>query len=1148
MSESLGSAYVEIIARLDKLQQGLDKGEAMTKRSSKKMQEDMSKVATSADTTYNRWLDHIGKVDRATSASSNVFLRAREQEQRAIQRLGVMQSSAWKDNEAFDRKRLAQLKAIELQQAKIQNAGLRKGDWSSATTEAEGFNRTLARISRTMAAFAAVSFTIALVKGFQELVSSGIQFNKEIESAKLGIGSIISTQGEFVTATGQQLQGVEKLNAALFMSDKLVNQLRIDNLKTTATFEQLTKAFQQTLAPGLGVGFNPDQVRKFTLSMMQAAGAMGVNQDMMAEETRSLLKGTITPRNTIIATALGITNEQIRSYKGNAQGLFDFLMGRLKEFQYAGELSQKIFTGLASNLKDAFMGVTGQSFEPLFNRLKEMMAQGIGSLVNISSSGISSNPAAISFFSSTNDAVVNSINYLEEFGRGLLGLDQKFQNFDSNRDTFYKLGLDIKNASADIKPFVSMVGEMGSKVSDVYNAMPDGIREYGLVGLILYGLQKKHPYLAAIVGTLAVFDKLKEATQDQPTSMFGLEGAKQEIDYLSKAIEEAGNKFKTALQSGGQNEVKSQVDGLVGTFKQFETQSMNTGQAYGYFTDYLGQSTYKINETKKSAEDLAKELDKLERNFSKFENRRTGLFENIGDQLRSAKIRLSVAQSGMAPAEQSVEVTYQEKLDKIRDYVDKSIKEGQDIALLMKDANILMSDAFETRSQELKTITENEKNSNDKKFTNKPTFELDRINQDFNRFDRNVRKVYQDLIDIDDEYNIKKQEASGNFLYIEQKNGERWIRQQQSQYEEYLINLENSIQEMRDKANKSGKVDPKVLEGIRVEEEKLVELLGQQEAKKEDIRKKGEEILAINIKIREAENKSSIAQLNLEYAQLTGTMQEQLALSILRLRTESDLAKLQNPELAGLIDRNTNAKINYESATKGDSFTAGFGAAYDKWRTEIPAMGQMGAEAFGQVTKAIDSAADALTQFVMTGKMDFTSFATSIITDLIRMQIRMQMMQMLGGGSGGGLFGVGSFLTSLLGMSGGYGHDAALGKGGYGIVPYHHSGALVGYTNSPSKMVDMSIFNNAPRLHNGLGDDEFPAILQKGERVTRKGGSAGISVPKPNIIINNNGQAVEAKEAKINMNDLREMQVEITLDILNSNGAVRNAVQSAARG
>ena len=355
-----------------------------------------------------------------------------------------------------------------------------------ASNEGENFNATLARLQRTLLAIATVVVFRELIRGFQTLVSSGIEFNKQIESAKLGIASILATQGEYVTQSGQQLQGVEKLNAAITMSDKLVNQLRIDNLKTTATFDQLVKAFQQTLAPGLSVGFNENQVRQYTLAMMQAASALGLNKDMMAEETRSMLKGTITARNTLIATSLGITNEQIRAFKGNAQGLFDFLMKKLKEFQFAGELSQKTFEGLFSNLKDAFMAVTGTSFEPLFNKLKEMMSGGIGAFITQTSTGLVANSEAVQFFNGIGDAIVSSINYLEEFGRGLLGMDQRFQNFDKHRDFFYKLGHDIRQVGEDIKPFLEQLGKVGGIIESTYNLIPEVIREDGLFHVILY--------------------------------------------------------------------------------------------------------------------------------------------------------------------------------------------------------------------------------------------------------------------------------------------------------------------------------------------------------------------------------------------------------------------------------------------------------------------------------------------------------------------------------------------------------------------------------------------------------------------------------------------------------------------------------------
>lgn len=57
-----------------------------------------------------------------------------------------------------------------------------------------------------------------------------------------------------------------------------------------------------------------------------------------------------------------------------------------------------------------------------------------------------------------------------------------------------------------------------------------------------------------------------------------------------------------------------------------------------------------------------------------------------------------------------------------------------------------------------------------------------------------------------------------------------------------------------------------------------------------------------------------------------------------------------------------------------------------------------------------------------------------------------------------------------------------------------HSGGMVGAGMGSRMMVNPMIFANAPRLHNGLAADEFPAILQRGEQVIPKGGSSGNGV------------------------------------------------------
>jgi pyridoxal/pyridoxine/pyridoxamine kinase len=85
--------------------------------------------------------------------------------------------------------------------------------------------------------------------------------------------------------------------------------------------------------------------------------------------------------------------------------------------------------------------------------------------------------------------------------------------------------------------------------------------------------------------------------------------------------------------------------------------------------------------------------------------------------------------------------------------------------------------------------------------------------------------------------------------------------------------------------------------------------------------------------------------------------------------------------------------------------------------------------------------------------------------------------------------------------------------GGYGAstVPQHmHSGGLVGSTFGRHINVPDWFSSFAPRLHNGLKADEYPAILQAGEHVIKRGGR---DEDKVNIQINNyTGEKAEVKE------------------------------------
>jgi tape measure domain-containing protein len=67
-------------------------------------------------------------------------------------------------------------------------------------------------------------------------------------------------------------------------------------------------------------------------------------------------------------------------------------------------------------------------------------------------------------------------------------------------------------------------------------------------------------------------------------------------------------------------------------------------------------------------------------------------------------------------------------------------------------------------------------------------------------------------------------------------------------------------------------------------------------------------------------------------------------------------------------------------------------------------------------------------------------------------------------------------------------------------APVYHFGGLVGYDHPRERFVPASLFAGAPRLHSGLlSEDEYPAILQRGERVISKGAQ---NSQAPTIVIN----------------------------------------------
>jgi tape measure domain-containing protein len=132
------------------------------------------------------------------------------------------------------------------------------------------------------------------------------------------------------------------------------------------------------------------------------------------------------------------------------------------------------------------------------------------------------------------------------------------------------------------------------------------------------------------------------------------------------------------------------------------------------------------------------------------------------------------------------------------------------------------------------------------------------------------------------------------------------------------------------------------------------------------------------------------------------------------------------------------------------------------------------------------------------------------------------------------------------------GASAGAPYGGASSVPIGtgiwHTGGIVGSGANVIRNVDASLFHHAPRFHNGLRPDEFPAILQRGEKVTpaNQVGREGVVMSMPITVNVDGGKGGTPEQNKKFGTDLAR-QLEATIDQRIARALMPRGVLSSAR-
>lgn len=358
-------------------------------------------------------------------------------------------------------------------------------------------------------------FTVARVvtREFGNMVKGAIRFQAEIESTRVGLAGLVAASAEIRSPDGNALGIDEQLLRSQQIAIDQMNKLRVDALATAASYNEIAAAFQNAVAPGLQANLTLDQIRKVTVNISQAATGLGLAQDQLAEEIRSLFTGAISARNTRVATALGITPADIARAK-QAGKLFEFLDQRFAAIAKTGKLLMNTFTGQLSNAADAFEQLLATSSTPLFEQLKgalQDLQKGIFTTINDS---VKLDPQTTNAFRELFQGLAQGVAAVRaafsrlDFGGLADALGLVGQVLATAAGALANAFVAFTNAAAPVLTTFRLLFSVVNSVLSIVSRLPDPLRAVlgfvtglGLKGLFfVFTLKKVLPILSSMAG------------------------------------------------------------------------------------------------------------------------------------------------------------------------------------------------------------------------------------------------------------------------------------------------------------------------------------------------------------------------------------------------------------------------------------------------------------------------------------------------------------------------------------------------------------------------------------------------------------------------------------------------------------------------
>lgn len=262
----------------------------------------------------------------------------------------------------------------------------------------------------SFSAFKLVYGIDAIGQAVTALVSPGWQLANLLETEQIGMAGILSSM---TSLHGESL----KWNDAMAMSKVIMKDLTIEAAKTAATSEELITTFRALLGPGLGAGMSVEEIKQATVTGVNAVKSMGLDGRQLVQELRDLVQGGIQTASSTLATALGLTDKDIKAAKQSSEGLFKFLMKRLAGFKQASTEYGNTLSGMLAQVKEGYALAQAQAVEPLRDVAKGILKD-IRDVLYTKDMQI--NPAFVEGFKEVGNYVLKIWEALKEVGSSFM--------------------------------------------------------------------------------------------------------------------------------------------------------------------------------------------------------------------------------------------------------------------------------------------------------------------------------------------------------------------------------------------------------------------------------------------------------------------------------------------------------------------------------------------------------------------------------------------------------------------------------------------------------------------------------------------------------------------------------------------------------